>query len=122
MSLLEQYLTITQAWRSVFPQQRTFQRAVRQALVRLAGLLGTALPDAHYLDRRRAEPQLECRVFSPLALPLGTAAVVPADSGRCPGILSAASGRVALDDTRIQILAPLDFQINDQALVKAAAA
>lgn len=32
MTLLEQFLTITQGWRSVFPQQRTFQRAVRQAL------------------------------------------------------------------------------------------
>jgi hypothetical protein len=32
MSLLSEFLTITQDWRSVFPQQRTFERAVRQAL------------------------------------------------------------------------------------------
>ncbi len=32
MSLLSEFLAITQDWRSVFPQQRTFQRAVRQAL------------------------------------------------------------------------------------------
>jgi hypothetical protein len=32
MSLLAEFLTITQDWRGVFPQQRTFQRAVRQAL------------------------------------------------------------------------------------------
>ena len=32
MSLLSEFLAITQDWRSVFPQQRTFQRGVRQAL------------------------------------------------------------------------------------------
>jgi DDE superfamily endonuclease len=32
MSLLSQWLTITEDWRTVFPQHRTFQRAVRQAL------------------------------------------------------------------------------------------
>lgn len=32
MSLLSEFLSITQAWRDVFPQQRTFQRAVRQGL------------------------------------------------------------------------------------------
>lgn len=32
MSLLSEFLAITQDWRDVFPQQRTFQRAVRQAL------------------------------------------------------------------------------------------
>jgi len=32
MSLLSEFLLITADWRGVFPQQRTFQRAVRQAL------------------------------------------------------------------------------------------
>jgi len=32
MSLLAEFLAIVQDWRGVFPQQRTFQRAVRQAL------------------------------------------------------------------------------------------
>ena len=32
MSLLAQFLPIVQDWRGVFPQQRTFQRGVRQAL------------------------------------------------------------------------------------------
>jgi len=32
VSLLSEFLSITQDWRSVFPQQRTFHRAVRQAL------------------------------------------------------------------------------------------
>jgi len=32
MSLLSEFLAVTQDWRAVFPQQRTFQRAVRQAL------------------------------------------------------------------------------------------
>jgi hypothetical protein len=32
MSLLSEFIAITQDWRSVFPQQRTFERGVRQAL------------------------------------------------------------------------------------------
>jgi hypothetical protein len=32
MTLLAAFLDITAGWRSVFPQSRTFQRAVRQAL------------------------------------------------------------------------------------------
>ena len=32
MSLLSQFLSIVEEWRGVFPQQRTFQRAVRQSL------------------------------------------------------------------------------------------
>ncbi len=32
MSLLAAFLSIVQDWRAVFPQQRTFQRGVRQAL------------------------------------------------------------------------------------------
>ena len=32
MSLLSEFLPIVEDWRGAFPQQRTFQRAVRQAL------------------------------------------------------------------------------------------
>lgn len=32
MSLLQEFLAITQGWRSVFPQQRSYHRALRQAL------------------------------------------------------------------------------------------
>lgn len=32
MSLLSEFLTLTQDWRQVFPQERTFQRGLRQAL------------------------------------------------------------------------------------------
>jgi hypothetical protein len=32
MSLLSEFLTIIEGWRTVFPQERTFQRGVRQAL------------------------------------------------------------------------------------------
>ena len=32
MSLLTEFLSIAEEWREVFPQQRTFQHAVRQAL------------------------------------------------------------------------------------------
>ena len=38
MTLLAAFLAIVQDWRTVFPQQRTFQRAVRQALGSLACL------------------------------------------------------------------------------------
>lgn len=38
MSLLREFLAITADWRGVFPQQRTFERAVRQALGSLACL------------------------------------------------------------------------------------
>jgi hypothetical protein len=38
MSLLSAFLAIAQDWRKVYPQQRTFQRAVRQALGSLACL------------------------------------------------------------------------------------
>ncbi len=31
MSLLSEFLAIAEDWRCVFPQQRTFQRGVRQA-------------------------------------------------------------------------------------------
>jgi hypothetical protein len=49
MSLLAEFLVITQDWRRVFPQQRTFWRGVRQAL-------GSLVSDLHYLDQRRPEP------------------------------------------------------------------
>ena len=32
MSLLREFLSIVEDWRSVFPQPRTFRRGVRQAL------------------------------------------------------------------------------------------
>jgi hypothetical protein len=93
MSLLAKFLAITQHWRGVFPQERTFQRAVRQA-PGLSGVSRPALPDPHYLDQRWPRPQLERGVLSTLALPVGAAAVVsahfaarltalPATSGRC---------------------------------------
>jgi len=36
MTLLAVFLEIVAGWRAVFPQQRTFRRAVRQALGSLA--------------------------------------------------------------------------------------
>ena len=38
MSLLSECLNITQDWREVFPQDRTFQRGLRQGLGSLACL------------------------------------------------------------------------------------
>jgi len=42
MSLLAEFLAITEDWRSVFPQERTFQRGLRQALGSLVCLAAAA--------------------------------------------------------------------------------
>jgi hypothetical protein len=83
MSLLAEFLAITEDWRSVFPQQRSFQRAVRQALGSLV-LSRPALPDSYHLDQWRPVSQWERRVFSPLALPVGAAAMVSSPSCGAP--------------------------------------
>ncbi len=43
MSLLAAFLAIVEDWRDVFPQQRTFLRAVRQALGSLVCLVRRCL-------------------------------------------------------------------------------
>jgi hypothetical protein len=101
MSLLAEFLAIVQDWRAVFPQQRTSQRAVRQALGSLACLGRRCLTRiiwtngghnrswaAEYFlhSRCRWGPQ---QLFSPIlkrALPY------------CPGRLVG----VAIDDTRLR--------------------
>lgn len=101
MTLLQQFLAITQAWRGVFPQQRTYQRALRQALGSLVCLGRRCLTriiwtnggqnrswSAEYFLHSRCqwEPQ---RLFRPIlenALPF------------CPQRLVG----VALDDTRLR--------------------
>jgi hypothetical protein len=92
MSLLSEFLVLTQGWRTVFPQQRTFQRAVRQTLDS-PGVPGTPRPVAHYLDQGRPESQLERGIFLALALPVGAARVVSAESEAGPGLLPATAGR-----------------------------
>src|ERR1700687_3258622 len=59
----------------------------------LADLPGAPLPVADHLDQRRSEPQLERGVFPALALPVGTAAVVPPDPETRLGLLPATAGR-----------------------------
>jgi len=101
MSLLSQFLDIAQDWSAVFPQQRTFQRAARQALGSLACMGRRCLSriiwtnggqnrswSAEYFLHSRChwEPQ---RLFQPIlqrALPY------------CPRRLVG----VALDDTRLK--------------------
>jgi hypothetical protein len=101
MSLLSEFLDMVQDWRSVFPQQRTFQRGVRQALGSLACMGRRCLSriiwtnggqnrswSAEYFLHSRCqwEPQ---RLFQPIlqrALPY------------CPQRLVG----VALDDTRLK--------------------
>jgi len=101
MSLLSEFLAITQDWRSVFPQQRTFQRGVRQALGSLVCLGRRCLSriiwtnggqnrswSAEYFLHSRCqwEPQQLFRPILKRALPY------------CPQRLVG----VALDDTRLR--------------------
>jgi hypothetical protein len=101
MSLLAEFLAITQDWRSVFPQQRTFHRGVRQALGSLVCLGRRCLSriiwtnggqhrswSAEYFLHSRCqwEPQQLFRPILKRALPY------------CPQKLVG----VALDDTRLR--------------------
>jgi DDE superfamily endonuclease len=101
MSLLSEFLAVTQDWRDVFPQQRTFQRAVRQALGSLVCLGRRCLSriiwtnggqqrswSAEYFLHSRChwEPQQLFRPILKRALPY------------CPQRLVG----VALDDTRLR--------------------
>ena len=101
MSLLSEFLAITQDWRSVFPQQRTFQRGVRQALGSLVCLGRRCLSpiiwtnggqhrswSAEYFlhSRCQGEPQQLFRPILQRALPY------------CPQRLVG----VAIDDTRLR--------------------
>jgi hypothetical protein len=101
MSLLSEFLHITQDWRDVFPQQRTYERGVRQALGSLVCLGRRCLSriiwtnggqnrswSAEYFlhSRCRWEPQ---RLFQP---------VLERALAYCPQRLVG----VALDDTRLR--------------------
>ncbi len=101
MSLLAEFLSIVRDWRSVFPQQRTFQRGVRQALGSLVCLGRRCLSriiwtnggqnrswSAEYFlhSRCRWEPQ---QLFRP---------ILKRALAYCPQRLVG----VALDDTRLR--------------------
>jgi hypothetical protein len=101
MSLLAEFLSIVQDWRTVFPQQRTFQRGVRQALGSLVCLGRRCLTriiwtnggqnrswGAEYFlhSRCRWEPQ---QLFPP---------ILKRALAYCPGRLVG----VAIDDTRLR--------------------
>jgi hypothetical protein len=101
MSLLVEFLAIVQDWRTVFPQQRTFQRGVRQALGSLVCLGRRCLTriiwtnggqnrswGAEYFLHSRCqwEPQ---RLFPP---------ILKRALEYCPGRLVG----VAIDDTRLR--------------------
>lgn len=100
MSLLSEFLAITQDWRGVFPQQRTFQRAVRQALGSLVCLGRRCLSriiwtnggqhrswGAEYFLHSRCEWQPQ-ELFRP---------ILQRALAYCPGRLVG----VAVDDTRL---------------------
>jgi hypothetical protein len=101
MSLLVEFLAIVQDWRAVFPQQRTFQRGVRQALGSLVCLGRRCLTriiwtnggqnrswGAEYFLHSRCqwEPQ---QLFQP---------ILQRALAYCPGRLVG----VAIDDTRLR--------------------
>jgi hypothetical protein len=101
MSLLVEFLAIVQDWRAVFPQQRTFQRGVRQALGSLVCLGRRCLTriiwtnggqnrswGAEYFLHSRCqwEPQ---QLFPP---------ILKRALAYCPGRLVG----VAIDDTRLR--------------------
>ena len=101
MTLLAAFLDITASWRSVFPQSRTFQRAVRQALGSLVCLGRRCLSriiwtnggqhrswSAEYFLHSRAkwDPQ---QLFVP---------ILERALAWCPGRLVG----VAVDDTRLR--------------------
>src|SRR5437016_12875877 len=101
MSLLSEFLAIVEDWRSVFPQQRTFQRGVRQALGSLVCLGRRCLTriiwtnggqrrswSAEYFlhSRGQWEPQ---QLFQP---------ILKRAWGYCPQRLVG----VAIDDTRLR--------------------
>jgi hypothetical protein len=101
MSLLAEFLAIVQDWRAVFPQQRTFQRGVRQALGSLVCLGRRCLTriiwtnggqnrswGAEYFLHSRCqwEPQ---QLFPP---------ILKRALAYCPGRLVG----VAIDDTRLR--------------------
>ena len=101
MSLLSEFLPIVEDWRGVFPQQRTFQRAVRQALGSLVclgrrcltriiwtngGQNGNWSPEYLLHSRCRWDPQ---QLFQP---------VLKRALAFCPNRLVG----VAIDDTRLR--------------------
>lgn len=101
MTLLAAFLAIAQEWRDVFPQQRTFERAVRQALGSLVclgrrclsriiwtnGRQGQSWSGEYFLHSRcQWEPQQLFRPILQRALPY------------CPQRLLG----VAIDDTRLR--------------------
>src|SRR5450432_3350247 len=92
MSLLAALLAIAEDWREVFPQQRTFQRGVRQALGSLVCLGRRCLTRIIWTNGGQNR-SWSAEYFSPLPLPVGTAGVVPADSQTSAAVLSAAAGR-----------------------------
>jgi len=94
MKLLTAFLSHRRRLQGVFPQQRTYQRRVRQALGSLT-LFGAGVVFADHLDQRGPTPVAGVRsIFLPLPLPMGTATVIPSrfSSALCP--LPTTVGRV----------------------------
>jgi hypothetical protein len=91
MSLLAAFLARVQDWRSVFPQQRTFQRGVRQALGSLVCLGRRCLTRIIWTNGGQ-QRSWSAEYFLHSRLPVGAAAMVPADSPARFELLSATLG------------------------------
>ena len=67
MSLLAEFLQIAQDWRKVFPQQRTFERALRQSLGSLVCLGRRAFPVSFGPTAASREAGAQSIFFTPVA-------------------------------------------------------
>lgn len=92
MTLLAAMLSITADWRKVFPQQRTYQRAVRQALGSLVCLGRRCLTRIIWTNGGQ-QRSWSAEYFLHSRLQMGSAATVPAHPQECAGILPATVGR-----------------------------
>jgi hypothetical protein len=92
MSLLSEFLDIAQDWSGVFPQQRTFQRAVRQALGSLACMGRRCLSRIIWTNGGQNR-SWSAEYFLHSRCQWEAAAFVPTDSAGGVALLPAASGR-----------------------------
>ncbi len=76
MKLLAAFLSIVEDWQGVFPQQRTYQRAVRQSLGSLMCLGRRCLSRIIWTNGGQHR-SWSAEYFPLLPLPMGTTAVIP---------------------------------------------
>ena len=101
MTLLAAFLALTEPWRSVFAQERTWVRAQRQALGALL-VLGRATLSRILWTHGREQKAWSGEYFLHSRAPWDPAGPVCAAAERGAGLLSRAIVGVAVDDTRLR--------------------